>query len=71
MPIMEEDKKSYVFAGKGGYLNLKKKKKKEKKKGKKKNLGRNWRRFGGLKACCHSIIDRIHCNALELGEMMR
>ena len=37
MPIMEEDKKSYVFAGKGGYLNLKKKKKKGKKReGKKK-----------------------------------
>ena len=57
MLSMEEDKKSFKFAGKEGSLNLKKKKK----------LGRNWRRVGGLKqACCHSIIDRMHCNALEL-----
>ena len=55
MLSMEEDKKSFKFAGKEGSLNLKKKK-----------LGRNWRRVGGLKqACCHSIIDRMHCNALE------
>ena len=49
MLSMEEDKKSFKFAGKEGSLNLKKKEK----------LGRNWRRVGGLKqACCHSIIDR-------------
>ena len=48
MPIMEEDKKSYVFAGKGGYLNLKKKKKKGEKKKPWTKLEEIWRLEGML-----------------------